>query len=132
MSSSSCILIFPKVPPDPLPPPILYGYKIANFPETLDHIPKTAQCLSIPILIQLDMESKQQFFNCFSAHCWRQFSANHTWKDDDEHSHGMLQQVGFQLFLMGALIIRSSYRVPNRKSYLLAWALPVRPVQGPL
>ena len=65
MSSSSCILIFPKVPPDPLPPPILYGYKIANFPETLDHIPKTAQCLSIPILIQLDMESKQQFFNFF-------------------------------------------------------------------
>ncbi len=36
----SCILIFPKVPPDPLPPPIVYEYKIANFPETLDHIPK--------------------------------------------------------------------------------------------
>ncbi len=36
----SCILIFPKVPPDPHPPPILYEYKIANFPETLVHIPK--------------------------------------------------------------------------------------------
>ncbi len=36
----SIILIFPKVPPDPLPPPILYEYKIANFPGTLDHIPK--------------------------------------------------------------------------------------------
>ncbi len=33
---------------------------------------------------------------------------------------------------MGALIIRSFYRVPKRKSNLLAWALPVRPVQGPL
>ncbi len=29
--------MFPKVPPDT--PPTLYGYKIANFPETLDHIP---------------------------------------------------------------------------------------------
>ncbi len=35
----SCISIFPEVPPDPLPPPILYEYNIANFPETLDHIP---------------------------------------------------------------------------------------------
>ncbi len=31
----SCTLIFPKVPPDPLPPPILYEYKIANLPELL-------------------------------------------------------------------------------------------------
>ncbi len=41
----SCILILPKVPPDPLPPPILYEYKIANFPETLDHIPKMVEIL---------------------------------------------------------------------------------------
>ncbi len=26
---------FQKVPPDPLPPPILYEYKIANLPELL-------------------------------------------------------------------------------------------------
>ncbi len=36
----SCILIFPKVSPDPPLPPILYEYKIANFPKTFDHIPK--------------------------------------------------------------------------------------------
>ena len=36
----SFILIFPKVSPDTLAPPILYEYKVANFPETLDHIPK--------------------------------------------------------------------------------------------
>ena len=41
----SGILIFPKIPPDPLPPPILYEYKIANFPETLDHIPKHYYCI---------------------------------------------------------------------------------------
>ncbi len=50
----SCILIFPKVPPDPLPFPILYEYKIVNVPETLDHIPycnnismSVCMCLSL-------------------------------------------------------------------------------------
>ena len=32
---------------------------------------------------------------------------------------------------LGALIIGSFYRVSDLKSYLLAWALRVRPVQGP-
>ncbi len=35
----SILFNFPKNAPGPPPPPILYGYKIANFPETLDHIP---------------------------------------------------------------------------------------------
>ncbi len=49
----SCILIFPKVPPDPLPPPILYEYKIANFPKTLDHIPNILiDCTNILIYSQ--------------------------------------------------------------------------------
>ena len=38
-------LIFPKVPPDPLPPPILYEYKKADFPKTLDHIPISSKYL---------------------------------------------------------------------------------------
>ncbi len=47
----SCISIFPQVPPDPLPP-ILYEYKIAIFPRTLDHIPYVKQTREFFILSQ--------------------------------------------------------------------------------
>ncbi len=35
----SCTLIFPKVPPDPLPPPYLVRIQDSEFTETFDLIP---------------------------------------------------------------------------------------------
>ena len=66
----SCILIFPKVPPDPLPPPILYEYKIENFPETLDHIPKKQEISKFGHFEFQLCQCKRQIYQSCHGHSW--------------------------------------------------------------